>query len=275
MECKLDRITIYYESFGEGRPILMLHGWTTDHRWMAAELEPIFQSRTGWQRIYLDLPGRGQTLAPPWVAHQDQVLDIILDFTDRVISGQRFSVAGLSHRGYLARGVVYRRAALIDGVLLIVPITEAELEQRDTPEHVMLVEEKDLLSELVPSEARAFTEGVVVQSRRLLDRLRNEILPAVECADRAFLSRLRRNYAFSFDVDALAEPFAGPALILLGRQDSEVGYRDAWRLVENYPRGTFVVLDRAGHYLPIEQEGLFRTLVNEWLDRVEESTRRA
>ena len=74
-------------------------------------------------------------------------------------------------------------------------------------------------------------------------------------------------------MDALAEPFEGPTLILLGRQDAEVGYRDAWRLVENYPRGTLVVLDRAGHYLPIEQEGLFRTLVHEWLDRVEESTR--
>jgi len=48
----------------------------TDHRWMAAELEPISRSRAGWQRIYLDLPGRGQTPAQPWIVHQDQVLDI-------------------------------------------------------------------------------------------------------------------------------------------------------------------------------------------------------
>ena len=57
----------------------------------------------------------------------------------------------------------------------------------------------------------------------------------------------------------------------MGRQDATVGYRDAWELIENYPRGTFAILDRAGHNLQIEQEGLFNALVNEWLDRVEET----
>ena len=32
-----------------------------------------------------------------------------------------------------------------------------------------------------------------------------------------------------------------------------------------------VVLDRAGHRLQMEQEKLFNALVDEWLDRVEES----
>ena len=55
----------------------------------------------------------------------------------------------------------------------------------------------------------------------------------------------------------------------MGRQDSIVGYRDAWEIIENYPRGSFVVLDKAGHNLQIEQEDLFNNLVLEWLDRVE------
>ena len=42
----------------------------------------------------------------------------------------------------------------------------------------------------------------------------------------------------------------------------------------NYPRGTFAVLDRAGHNLQIEQETGFNALVNEWLDRVEEKLTR-
>jgi pimeloyl-ACP methyl ester carboxylesterase len=51
-----------------------------------------------------------------------------------------------------------------------------------------------------------------------------------------------------FDVDA-GEPFEKPALILTGRQDHMVGYYDAWNIYENYPRGSYVVLDRAGHNL--------------------------
>jgi pimeloyl-ACP methyl ester carboxylesterase len=56
----------------------------------------------------------------------------------------------------------------------------------------------------------------------------------------------------------------------MSRQDSVVGYRDAWAILENYPRGTFAVLDRAGHFLAAEQEDLFHALAGEWLDRVEE-----
>jgi hypothetical protein len=75
---------------------------------------------------------------------------------------------------------------------------------------------------------------------------------------------------FSFDVDILPTPFAAPTLFLTGRQDNWCGYQDAYRLLDNYPRASFSVLDRAGHALPVEQKTLFRALVNEWLDRVEE-----
>ncbi len=50
-----------------------------------------------------------------------------------------------------------------------------------------------------------------------------------------------------------------------------MGYKDAWDILDNYPRGTLAVLDRAGHNLQLEQVELFNCLVNEWLDRVEEN----
>jgi pimeloyl-ACP methyl ester carboxylesterase len=114
----------------------------------------------------------------------------------------------------------------------------------------------------------------VVQTDKIWKRYHEEIFSGVRIADEAFLTRLAaEHYAFSFDADKLLGIFEKPSLILVGRQDSSVGYRDAWNILENYSRGTFVVLDRAGHNLQIEQEKLFNTLVNEWLDRVEESLR--
>jgi pimeloyl-ACP methyl ester carboxylesterase len=64
--------------------------------------------------------------------------------------------------------------------------------------------------------------------------------------------------------------FDGPTLILARRQDHLCGYRDAWDLLGNFPRATFAVLDRAGHFVNIEQDALCRSLMAEWLDRVEE-----
>lgn len=47
-----------------------------------------------------------------------------------------------------------------------------------------------------------------------------------------------------------------------------VGYKDAWNVLDNYPRATFAVLDKSGHNLQIEQAELMNSLVIEWLDRV-------
>ena len=76
---------------------------------------------------------------------------------------------------------------------------------------------------------------------------------------------------FSFPVDQLPQPFGEPALFLLGRQDHVVGYRDAWKILEHFPRATYAVLDQAGHVPSVEQVQLERALISEWLDRVEAS----
>ena len=115
----------------------------------------------------------------------------------------------------------------------------------------------------------------VVQSRKVVDYIRANFQSASETGDQAFQAKIREhpeNYAFSFDVDALPSHFLLQHSSSQGEQDSWVGYRDAWEILDNYPRGTFVVLDRSGHFLGVEQEDLFHTLVGEWLDRVEEYT---
>jgi pimeloyl-ACP methyl ester carboxylesterase len=273
MDCELKDITIHYELLGEGRPIIMLHGWSMDHRHMVNDMEPLFRHRDGWKRIYLDLPGHGTTPGKDWITDQDKILDVVLDFIDNVISGQRFVVVGTSAGAYLARGVVHHRSALIDGVLLTVPLIVADDTKRNVPSPVTLVADSVLVSELEPDEAEGLFQITVVQSRKVVDYIRANVPSASETGDQAFQAKIREhpeNYAFSFDVDALPKPCPAPTLMVTGRQDSVAGYRDAWEILDNYPRGTFVVLDRSGHFLGIEQEDLFRALVGEWLDRVEE-----
>ena len=90
MECKLENITVHYETFGQGKPIIILHGLPLDHRSQVSVLEPIFEQREGWKRIYPDLPGMGKTPGANWITHEDQMLDVALDFIDHVIPEERF-----------------------------------------------------------------------------------------------------------------------------------------------------------------------------------------
>ncbi|HTK09985.1 MAG TPA: alpha/beta hydrolase, partial [Ktedonobacteraceae bacterium] len=233
-------------------------------------MEPLFAQREGWMRIYPDLPGTGLTPGLD-VATHDQVLNTMLAFIDKIIPGQRFVIAGLSYGGYLTRGVVYHRAALIDGVLLCIPQMKTDPAQVQLPPSTTLVADPALMARLEPDEAQIIADLAVVQSPTVVEAMR-DVLAQVQRADHAFVSRLEVAGPFSFVVDPLPTPFAGPALILTARQDHICGYRDAWDLLDSYPRATFAVLDRGGHFVDIEQDVLCRALIREWLDRVEECT---
>ena len=124
---------------------------------------------------------------------------------------------------------------------------------------------------LVASLEPGIASLVVVQSPMVIEAVR-PVAAEVQLADHTFLERLEAAGPFSFDIDTLPVPFGSPTLILTARQDHVCGYRDAWDLLDTYPRATFAVLDRAGHFVPIEQDRLCHALMHEWLDRVETST---
>lgn len=237
---------------------------------METAFEPIISIRKGWKRIYLDLPGMGKTKGVDEIATQDQILNIISDFADKVIPGQTFSLVGFSYGGYLARGMVFKRSIMMNGLLLVAPLIIAENESRTNPAKVTLVKNPELINKLDPAIAEGFQNLAVVQSQQLLDSYKKDGFPAGQIADQKFLSKLEDNFEFSFDVDSIPEPFTSPTLMVMGRQDHMCGYFDTLGVIENYPRGTFAVLDRAGHGLMLEQNTVFTALVNEWLDRVEE-----
>jgi len=263
MKCDLGDIAIYYETYGSGRPIIMLPGRPSDHGVMERFMEPVFTERDGWLRIYPDLPGTGRTTAARLATH-DQMLETMLAFIDKIIPGQRFVLAAYSYGGYLARGVVYHRAALIDGVMLCAPQVKGDPALAHLPPRTAIVEDAALAADLGPVASL-----VVVQTPRVAEAMR-DLMAELEIADHPFNDRLEEAAPFSFDVDTLPAPFGGPTLIMTARQDNLCGYCDAWDLLDNYPRATFAVLDRAGHFVPIEQDALCHALMREWLDRVEE-----
>jgi pimeloyl-ACP methyl ester carboxylesterase len=273
MECKLEDISVHYELHGDGRPMVSLHGFWLDHHSLTGCMEPIFERRDGWKRLYPDLPGMGKTPSKGWITNSDQMLDVMLAFIDKLMPNQHFVLAGESYGGYLARGIVQHRSELVDGLLLICPMVIADSADRTLPPHTVLVKNPTVMSTLNPEEREEFESIAVVQSQRIWERTRDEFNVGVAQADEPFLSTLQEDgYQFSFDVDASPAEFQKPTLILMGRQDAAVGYRDAWELVEKYPRGTFAVLDKAGHLLHLEQESLFNSLVCEWLDRIEDGS---
>jgi pimeloyl-ACP methyl ester carboxylesterase len=265
MLCELPDATVSYVEYGRGRPILMLHGFSLDHASMVHTFEPRFAKRSGWRRIYLDMPGHGGTAARDWMKGSDDILNVVEEFIDAVIGSERFVVSGSSYGAHIARGLVHRRAASMDGLVVTVPVIVADPNERVLPPRTILARDEAVMAEARSEDMAWLSEIAVVQGRSVLANAR--ALKGSE-ADEQFLENFERR--FSFDVDKLPVPFPAPALFMMGRQDHVVGYRDAWAIIEDYPRATFAVFDRAGHLLGGEQPQLWPALVDEWLDRVEE-----
>ena len=273
MECQLDGVKIHYEIHGVGKPIIMLHGRLLDHNVLEGCMEPVFLDRPGWKRIYLDLPGMGKTKKEDWIKSSDQILDIVLEFIDNIIPDQNFLIVGESYGGYLTRGVINKRYNLVDGMLLICPLIIPNSMNRDVPTHMVIEKESQLVNNLSGDDMIEFECSMVVQNINTLRRFQDEVLCGLKLSDHDFFDNIKKvGYEFSFNVDELPKTYQKPVLIFTGRQDKSVGYKDAWKIIENFPRGTFAVLDKAGHYMQIEQDKIFYLMVNEWLSRVEEYT---
>lgn len=275
MQCETEKATIDYEEHGEGRPILLLHGWTMDRRVEMDTYERIFATRPGWRRLYPDLPGMGRSVAKAGLKNQDDMLAALLEFIDHVLPSGRFLLAGTSGGGYLARAIAVRRRPRIAGLLLRVPAIVPDVSRRTVPSFRALVRDDALMATL-DAEERALLGDVIVQKRGYLEthgqRLRGLVQPAIE-ASAAVVLDIRadpRRYAVSFDLAEMEKGFEEPTLIVAARQDRVVGYRDSWTILESYPRATFAVVDRADHGWPLESHDLLAALVDDWLMRVAE-----
>lgn len=262
MKCNIKDVAINYKIIGKVKPIIMIHGYAADHILMSSCMEPIFDVNSNYKRIYLDLPGMGDSQSAEWIDCSDKMLHVVIEFIQKLIPNENFLLAGQSYGGYISRGIVYKMMDRVEGLLLICPVIIADRIKRNTPQKITLVKNEKLLLKIPESDVENFNSAMVVQSESTYERYRREVLSGIKKADINFLRKIKKKgYDFSFDVDKLKKKYFKPTLMILGRQDSAVGYKDAWEILKNFPRETFAVLDRSGHNLQIEQEENFKCLV--------------
>ncbi len=277
MYVRVGSINVFYETLGSGKPLLFIHGFGIDSTVMRKAVEPIFNSmdfNKAFMRVYFDLPGVGKTRGTEGIENADDMLDLIVGFKEKIIGDKAFSVVGYSYGGYLARGLLKLQRERVDGLFLLCPVIYPDKANRKLPPFEV-VEKDSRLNELWRDEMntvggerayKKFLSSCVIQNKYTWKRYLNEVYPGFLNANKNFLKRYQENgYSFSLDPDIVDNPFKCPAVFLTGRMDSVVGYIDSLKLLSNYPRGSFVILDRAGHMLHIEKSGVFQSIFVDWL----------
>ena len=251
-----------YEVIGTGEPVLIIHGWGISRITMKGAFEPVFSELDGYKRFYIDLPGMGNS-GHGDVKNSDDMLELLHGFAVDVI-GEPFIIVGQSYGGLLARGFVNKYQELIKKIILLVPCIIPGVKQGRVEPHTVVEQDDELLASLNDDESDSFTLMDVVLTRDVWERYKTYLIPALESADWDFLNNVLEG-SFSFDPDDLKELCTIPCLIIAAKQDTEVGYKDQFDLMEKYTNSTYCAVERAGHNLQIEQPEIFGSLVKNWL----------
>lgn len=213
------------------------------------------------------MPGHGLSGPGEGTDTQEDLLKAVLGFATECFPGERFALIGLPRGSYIARGFAFLRPDLVEGMALIVPGGSPTAPPERLPAHVTLAPDRGLRAGLVGAELARF-DGLVVQTREIIEKARRTIDPAIPLHDAAMFARVWRSFDFPFDLAGPEAVFDKPCLIVAGRQDSWSGYLDAIEALPAYPRATLAVLDTEGHHLAWERPDLFEALMRAWLLRL-------
>ena len=272
MQYIVNGLPIYYEEHGQGKPVLCLHGFTEDSRSMKGCLEPFFQDKQGYRRIYLDMPGMGQTPSADFVKNADDMLAVLKQFIEGVIGDEGFLLVGTSYGAYMSLGLAMDDGN-IDGMFLFGPCVVTDHDARELPdvEDDELYVEDGLEDEFEDDEDfDDFLNTAVFATREVWQRYESEILPAYKIVDKDFTESYRENgYALSNEAELAELEFAKPITVMVGKQDESVGYEDAWNLLKHLPKLTYFCLNGVGHLMQLENPDAFDFQLTDWLKKIE------
>ena len=149
--------------YGTGIPILILHGFCVDHRFLLG-LDPTFAAEGQWRRVYIDLPGMGGSNAGPEIESADAVAKAVVEFARDTFQNGKFAVFGSSFGGMIARHLAAEFGEQILGLALLCPVAVAEPSDRALPPKTVLQADPELLESLDVEDARDYAETAVIQS---------------------------------------------------------------------------------------------------------------
>jgi non-heme chloroperoxidase len=246
-------INIFYQDWGQGDPVVLIHGWPADHQMWEHQSHSL--AHYGKRVIAYDRRGFGKS-DKPWGSYD---YDVLADDLKAILDGldlQNVTLVGFSMGGgEVARYMSRHGGARVSRVALVSAVTPFMLKTDDNPDGVPQ-EEFDKIIEGLRKDRPDFLQtfgkqfygvGVVSKpvSQATLDWMQMLCLPAAphateECA-KAFSSTDFRQDVRSIKV---------PTLIIHGTDDQTVPIKSSGdKTAELLPQATYIKYDGEPHGL--------------------------
>lgn len=245
---------VYYETAGEGIPVLFLHTAGADSRQYLEQMAD--QALAASFKMYaLDLPFHGKSMPPRDWDGSSYVLTAAL-YRDwctafiRQVIGERTIIVGGSMGAAICLVLAAERAADILGIVAVEPPFQSRGRRNPYQNHV------EVHGGL---HNGAYVRGIMSPTSPLADRRRASWIysqggPGVYPGDLSFYSDEFDGAVVAPQVDAAATPVA----LLSGNYDYSATPEDGARLAKLIPAALHIIMDGMGHFPMIEHPDAFR-----------------
>jgi pimeloyl-ACP methyl ester carboxylesterase len=263
---------IFVRKIGEGFPIVMLHGFPLDHRSLLP-LEHCFSQHDHWQRYYIDLPGLGQSCNGFDIRSASDVLKALNDYLTEEFAETDFAIVGYSFGGLLASALAAQYGDRIRSMFLLAPETVAADNARTLPKRTVY-HVSDLPHDAAEQEVAAYRATAVVESAENFELFKRYILPGLMGnSENEVVRYLAENPALAKTPAEYMSQYRRPVTIVVGENDTMVGYEDAFALYRTLQEATYVCLPKAGHTLHLDQAESVQCIFRRWLSDLSQQLR--
>ncbi|WP_237774710.1 alpha/beta fold hydrolase [Actinosynnema sp. ALI-1.44] len=227
----INNVRSWYDTEGEGEPLVLLHGGFSDSRDFDGNLRKLAEK---FKVYLLDRRGHGHTPDVDGPVSIDMLVDDVVAFIEEVVGGPAY-LAGYSSGGFVALAVASRRPDLVRKLVLV--------STAYAPEGWLFLPEPDgqMPQQLVDRYAEVSPDG-------------GDHFPVVV-----------RKFA-EMELDAAVDPgaLASPTLILVG-DDDMIHLRHIVDMYEAVPDAQLGIVPAATHLMLFERPDLVTRLVDEFL----------
>lgn len=240
---------------GEGAPVILLHGWSLDHRMWAPQVEGLAKGLAGGLRLIMpDRRGCGRATAPPDLAREAEDVIAIAD----ALGIDRFALVGLSRGAVVALDVARRFGARLTGLAVSGAPLPALLEREeviDLDRFRALAAAGDIATLRAEWAQHPLMQTHTPKARALM----GEILADYDGRDLA-----APGTAPDCPREALAALML-PVLAMTGEHDTPWRKACAMALGQIAPRGMHALIPRAGHLANADNPAAFNAALAAFL----------
>ncbi len=248
----LDGVGIYYEVHGEGQPLTLVHGGLASHTMWKCQTGDLSKS---FMVITCDLRGHGESdKGDPSIYSMKLFSDDIRGLLDK-LGIEKAHLVGYSMGGLVAEQFAVDHAHRLH--TLVLGGTPSKLPPsfswltRLMPSFMIARIARLTVPRLAYDPKGKVAEEVTEMMIQWLSQAGKATIISAERAVRAYCKKIPTEL-FSISV---------PVLIVCGEKDSLTNGEELHGLI---PSAKLVIVERAGHYLPVERPEVFNSLISDF-----------